>query len=142
MAATRSRRSPSIAGRRAGADGSAGVAYADGNLMPIGEATVSVLDWGFSRSDVTYDVVHVWKGSFFRLDDHLDRFARSCEGLRLNPGLDRNEIRDVLMACVRESRLQDAYVEMLCTRWKSVSIFFRCSRLHSLLPSVCFQERE
>ncbi len=100
----------------AGADGSAGVAYADGNLMPIGEATVSVLDWGFSRSDVTYDVVHVWKGSFFRLDDHLDRFARSCEGLRLNPGLDRNEIRDVLMACVRESRLQDAYVEMLCTR--------------------------
>ena len=68
----------------AGADGSAGVAYADGNLMPIGEATVSVLDWGFSRSDVTYDVVHVWKGSFFRLDDHLivlHAHAKGCDSI-------------------------------------------------------------
>jgi branched-chain amino acid aminotransferase len=99
-----------------GADGSAGVAYADGELIPIANATVSVLDWGFSRSDVTYDVVHVWQGSFFRLEDHLDRFERSCAGLRLDPRHDRAAIREVLHACVRASGLRDAYVEMLCTR--------------------------
>ncbi|MEM7407411.1 MAG: aminotransferase class IV [Pseudomonadota bacterium] len=99
-----------------GADGSAGVAYSDGALVPISQATISVLDWGFSHSDVTYDVVHVWKGAFFRLDDHLDRFERSCANLRLDPGLSRDGIRDVLFACVRASGLRDAYVEMLCTR--------------------------
>ena len=44
-----------------------GVAFVDGEYVPVSEARVSVLDWGFSRSDVTYDVVHVWKGRFFRL---------------------------------------------------------------------------
>lgn len=51
-----------------------GAAWMDGTYMPAQDAKISVLDWGFTRSDVTYDVVHVWNGSFFRLDDHLDRF--------------------------------------------------------------------
>lgn len=93
-----------------------GAAYVDGRYVPIGEARLPLLDWGFTRSDVTYDVVHVWKGSFFRLEDHLDRFTRSCERLRLDPGHGREALRDVLMRCVRLSGLRDAYVEMICTR--------------------------
>lgn len=92
-----------------------GAAFIDGAYVPIAEARLPVLDWGFTRSDVTYDVVHVWKGSFFRLEDHLDRFERSCRALRLCPPA-RDEIRETLMQCVRLSRLRDAYVEMVCTR--------------------------
>ncbi len=93
-----------------------GAAFVDGSYVPIGEARLPLLDWGFTRSDVTYDVVHVWKGSFFRLEDHLDRFARSCLGLHLDPGYARDEIRNILTRCVRLSGLRDAYVEMICTR--------------------------
>lgn len=93
-----------------------GAAYVDGEYVPIGEARLPLLDWGFTRSDVTYDVVHVWKGSFFRLEDHLDRFQRSCERLHLDPGCGRDEMRDILGRCVARSGLRDAYVEMLCTR--------------------------
>ena len=92
-----------------------GAAFIDGGYVPIAEARLPVLDWGFTRSDVTYDVVHVWKGSFFRLEDHLDRFLRSCEKLRLSAPA-RDEIREVLMECVRLSGLRDAYVEVICTR--------------------------
>ena len=95
---------------------SEGAAFVDGTYVPIGEARLPLLDWGFTRSDVTYDVVHVWKGSFFRLDDHLDRFHRSCERLRLDTGHGREEMRAILMSCVRLSALRDAYVEMICTR--------------------------
>lgn len=95
---------------------SEGVAYVDGAYVPIGEAKLPILDWGFTRSDVTYDVVHVWKGAFFRLDDHLDRFERSCKALRLAPPVARAEIRDILARCVAASGLRDAYVEMICTR--------------------------
>jgi len=98
------------------ADPSDGVAWIEGQFVPVGEARIPILDWGFTRSDVTYDVVHVWKGSFFRLDDHLDRFERSCAKLRLQPPLDRAGVRGVLFDCVRLSGLRDAYVEMLCSR--------------------------
>jgi hypothetical protein len=36
-----------------------GAAFIDGEYVPIREAKISVLDWGFIRSDVTYDVVHM-----------------------------------------------------------------------------------
>lgn len=93
-----------------------GVAFCDGRYVPATEAKISVHDWGFARNDTTYDVVHVWKGSFFRLEDHLDRFERSCGTMRLDPGLDRAEIRAVLMECVRRSGLRDAYVKLVVTR--------------------------
>lgn len=41
----------------------AGAAYVDGEIVSIAEARMPITDWGFTRSDVTYDVVHVWKGS-------------------------------------------------------------------------------
>ena len=93
-----------------------GAAFVDGEYVPIGEARLPLLDWGFTRSDVTYDVVHVWKGSFFRLEDHLDRFQRSCASLHLDPGYEREAMRAILIHCVRASALRDAYVEMICTR--------------------------
>ena len=55
-----------------------GVAYVDGRFCPMSEAKISVLDWGFLRSDATYDVVHVWEGRFFRLDKHVERFLASA----------------------------------------------------------------
>ena len=93
-----------------------GIAYTDGKYVPIAEASISILDWGFTRSDVTYDVAHVWQGSFFRLEDHLDRFEHSCEALRLQLPHNRDRIGEILMTCVRLSGLRDAYVEMICTR--------------------------
>jgi branched-chain amino acid aminotransferase len=93
-----------------------GAAFVDGQFVPVAEARVPILDWGFLRSDATYDVAHVWRGSFFRLEDYLDRFERSMEHLRLNPPYDRSEIRDILVECVRLSGLRNAYAEIICTR--------------------------
>lgn len=93
-----------------------GCAFVDGQYVAPEQAKVSVFDWGFLHSDATYDVAHVWQGRFFRLDAHLDRFFASCDALRLNPGLSRDEIRAVMHECVRRAGLRDAYVEVLCTR--------------------------
>ena len=93
-----------------------GVAYIDGQFVPISEARIPILDWGFLHSDATYDVAHVWQGSFFRLDDHLDRFLRGVERLHMSLPFDRDGIRDILFECVRLTGLRDAYVEMICTR--------------------------
>jgi branched-chain amino acid aminotransferase len=93
-----------------------GAAWMDGRYRPIEEAKISVLDLGVTRSDCTYDVVHVWDGRFFRLDAHLDRFAASMARLRLDPGYNREEIEAILHGCVRRAGLRAAYVSMTCTR--------------------------
>jgi branched-chain amino acid aminotransferase len=93
-----------------------GAAFADGRFVPVAEARVPILDWGFLRSDATYDVAHLWRGSFFRLADHLDRFERGMERLRMHPPYNRTEIREILIECVRLSGLHDAYAEVICTR--------------------------
>ena len=35
-----------------------GAGYVRGRFVPIAEAVLPVTDWGFTRSDVVYDVVH------------------------------------------------------------------------------------
>jgi branched-chain amino acid aminotransferase len=93
-----------------------GCAYVDGQFVAPEDAKISIFDWGFLHSDATYDVAHVWQGRFFRLDDHLDRFEASCKALRLDPGIPRERMREVMHECVRRAGLRDAYVELLCTR--------------------------
>jgi branched-chain amino acid aminotransferase len=93
-----------------------GTAYIDDQFVPISEARIPILDWGFLRSDSTYDVVHVWQGSFFRLEDHLNRFFRSMQQLHMSIPQNRERIREILFECVKLSGLRDAYVEMICTR--------------------------
>lgn len=93
-----------------------GAAFAEGEFVPLSEARISLFDWGFTRSDATYDVASTWQGAFFRLDDHIDRFFNSLAKLRLSIPFDRAGLREVLHGCVRAGGLRDAYVAMVCTR--------------------------
>lgn len=93
-----------------------GAAYSHGTYKPIHTAGISVLDWGFTRSDLTYDVVHVKDGSFFRLADHLDRFLSGIDRLRLRIPEGREEIARILQHCVALAGLRDAYVAMVACR--------------------------
>jgi len=98
------------------ADLSKGAAFINDQYVPVAEASLPVLDWGFLHSDATYDVAHVWQGRFFRIDDYLDRFQRSMKSLRMSVPYSREQIREVMFELVRRSGLRDAYVEIICTR--------------------------
>jgi len=96
-----------------------GAAWMNGEFIKLSEARIPVLDWGFLRSDATYDVVHVWKGRFFRLDKHIDRFFQSIEKLRMPCTVSRIDLKKILAGCVERSGLDNAYVEMIQTRGMS-----------------------
>ncbi|MEI9407796.1 D-amino acid aminotransferase [Mesorhizobium salmacidum] len=96
-----------------------GIAFLDGQYVPMSQAKVSVLDWGFLHSDATHDTVHVWNGRFFRLDLHLDRFFGGLQKLRMTIPFDRDGVAEILHNCVALSGHRAAYVEMLCTRGAS-----------------------
>lgn len=102
------------------ADFSKALGFIDGAVVPLAEAKISVRDLGLMYADMTYDVVHTWRGGFFRLEDHLDRFFASMQGLRLDAGMDRAAMRAVLMDLVRRSGLADTLVYFACTRGLAV----------------------
>ncbi len=93
-----------------------GAAWIDGQFVKLSDAKIPILDWGFLRSDATYDVVHVWKGYFFRLDHHIDRFFQSTKKLRMPCKMSRNQLKKILAGCVKNAGLENAYVEMIQTR--------------------------
>lgn len=99
-----------------------GVAFIDGKYVHASEAKISVFDLGFNRSDVVYDVVSTWQGVFFRLDDHIDRFLRSCDGVRIRCPYSKDEIKHILAECVHHAALLDTYVEVLTTRGRFASL--------------------
>ena len=94
----------------------AGCAWIEGDYVPIGDARIPILDAGFVRSDLTYDVVGVWEGRFFRLADHLARLERGCARIRLPIPVSTAAIQEILAETVRRSGLREAYVETVITR--------------------------
>lgn len=97
-------------------DFSNGCAWIAGDYVPVEQAAIPITDTGFTRSDCTYDVVAVWNGKFFRLDDHLERFERGWNRIRMQSRFDRSDVREILHECVARSGLREAYVEMIMTR--------------------------
>lgn len=93
-----------------------GAAFVEGRYVPIAEARIPLLDWGFLRSDANQDTATVWDGAFFRLDDHLERFARNIARLRMTGPYTPAERREIVVECVRRSGLRRAYVQMIMTR--------------------------
>ena len=99
-------------------DLSLGAAWMSGTVIPISQATIPVNDWGLVHSDITYDVVPVIDGAFFRFDEYLARFLSSMEDLHLDPGMSKRDIQAALHQMVGESNLRDSYVAMVCSRGK------------------------
>ena len=95
---------------------STGAAWMQGQIMPLADARLPVNDWGLIHSDITYDVVPVWNGAFFRLGDYLDRFENSMRALRMDIGMDGSQIRRALSDMVAASGLKEAYVAMVASR--------------------------
>jgi len=93
-----------------------GIAYIDGEYVAIADAKIPLLDWGFLHSDATYDVAHVWRGRFFRVDEYLDRFHASMKKLHMSIPYSREQVRSIMFELAKRSGLRDAYVEVVCTR--------------------------
>ncbi|KAH6675235.1 aminotransferase [Plectosphaerella plurivora] len=73
-----------------------GIAWVEGELVPLHEARIPLLDQGFMHSDLTYDA--------------------SCRKMRLRFPIPRHQIRDILLEMADKSGIRDAFVELIVTR--------------------------
>jgi len=63
----------------------------NGQLLPLSQAKVSVLDRGFIFGDGVYEVIPVYGRRLFRFDEHMARLARSLDKLRIANPHDREQ---------------------------------------------------
>jgi branched-chain amino acid aminotransferase len=59
------------------------LASVDGAIMPAAEATIPANDEGLLRGDGIFEVIRVYDGRPFALEEHLARLTRSAANLRL-----------------------------------------------------------
>jgi branched-chain amino acid aminotransferase len=91
--------------------------HVDGELVPAGEATVSVRDRGFMYGDAAFETLRVYGGTPFAWEAHTDRLRRTCETLgfagAVPPAAD---LRDRVVGTVAANDLSDAYAKLSVTR--------------------------
>ena len=81
----------------------------NGQLLPLSQAKVSVLDRGFIFGDGVYEVIPVYARRLFRFDEHMSRLARSLDKLRIANPHSRDEwlrhARSLVAALPQEDQL-------------------------------------
>src|SRR5919107_5149981 len=104
------------------------LAILDGTVLPADEVRIPATDEGLLRGDGVFEVVRLYDGRPFALDDHLARMERSAENLRLP--LDTAAVRADVDALLEAGRPGDAVLRVLVTRGG------RPSRLIEPMPAL------
>ena len=86
----------------------------DGELVALQEARIPVTDEGLLRGDGVFEVVRLYEGRPFALNEHLDRMERSAENLRL--ALERGAVEADVRALLAEAGPGDGLLRIVVTR--------------------------
>jgi branched-chain amino acid aminotransferase len=89
--------------------------HVDGDLVPAGEATVSVRDRGFMYGDAAFETVRAYGGEVFEWRAHEARLRNTCELLGFADAVP-DDLRERVRATLDANDLADAYVRLSVTR--------------------------
>jgi branched-chain amino acid aminotransferase len=90
------------------------LAILDGTVLPVSEARIPVTDDGLLRGDAVFEVIRLYGGLPFALDDHLARMERSAHNLRL--AFDPAAVRADVEALLAANEEREAALRVVVTR--------------------------
>lgn len=90
--------------------------YLNGEILPLHEARISVLDRGFLFGDGVYEVVPVYALRPFRLHEHLRRLQDSLDGIQLHNPLELPQWLTAIEAVISAQPFADQWVYIQVTR--------------------------
>ncbi len=79
------------------------IVYLNGAFLPLAEARISVLDRGFTFADGVYEIIPVFNGRIFRLQQHLARLANSLRSIHIANPHSEAEWTDLLQALLNKN---------------------------------------
>jgi branched-chain amino acid aminotransferase len=90
------------------------LASLDGVIGPAEDARIPVTDEGLTRGDGGFEVMRLYAGRPFALEDHLARLRRTCAGLRLEA--DHDAVEREIAALLDAAGAVDALLRVVLTR--------------------------
>jgi branched-chain amino acid aminotransferase len=90
------------------------LASVDGAIGPVEQAVIPVTDEGLTRGDGGFEVMRLYGGRPFALEDHLTRLDNTCAGLRLD--YDHEAVRAEIAALLERTGEVDALLRVVLTR--------------------------
>ncbi len=90
--------------------------FLNGELLPLAEARIPVLDRGFIFGDGIYDVAPVYGRRLFRFDEHVARLSRSLAKVRIPNPYTRDQWLEHCRALVAARPEEDQVVYIQVTR--------------------------
>jgi branched-chain amino acid aminotransferase len=90
------------------------LASVDGSISPTAEATIALPDDGLYRGDGVFEVIRLYSGHPFTLEQHLDRLERSAAAIELS--VEREPLERELAALLEAFGAADAQLRIVITR--------------------------
>lgn len=90
--------------------------FLNGDMLPIENAKVSVLDRGFLLGDGVYEVIPAYGGKLFRLQQHLDRLQNSLDAVSIPNPYNTKDWQALLQKLIDEKGTGDQSVYLQVTR--------------------------
>jgi D-alanine transaminase len=90
--------------------------WLNGEIMPMSEARISVEDRGFQFADGVYEVIRLYKGRPFTLDEHLARLEESAAGISLAAPRPAASIKSEIHRLIDATRAGEGMIYLQLTR--------------------------
>lgn len=91
------------------------LANVNGQSMPLADVKISATDRGFLFGDAVYEVIRVYRGKPWLMDEHMRRLARSLDAIRI-PGIDLDRLGRRVRETIAAGPFGDAIVYVQVTR--------------------------
>lgn len=88
----------------------------NGELMPVADAKVSVLDHGLLYGDGIFEGLRCYHGIIFKAEEHIDRLAHSAKAILLDIPYSKAELLTAMDAAVAGAGMPDCYIRLVVTR--------------------------
>lgn len=92
------------------------VVYIDGVYYEKENAKVSVFDHGFLYGDGVFEGIRAYHGRVFKLDEHVDRLFESAKVIALDPGVSRQQMKDIILETCARNNVVDGYIRPIVSR--------------------------
>jgi D-alanine transaminase len=91
------------------------IANLNGKQMPLAEAKIPALDRGFLFGDAVYEVLRIYQGRPWLLEEHWKRLAHSLDAIRIS-GVDLDRLRKRMLDTIAAGPFVEAIVYIQVTR--------------------------
>ncbi len=125
--------------------------WVDGELLPVGEASISSLDRGFTLGDGLFETMRVRDGKIVRLEKHLARLRQGADVIALSLPWTDDDLGKAILQTLEINQLQDAFVRLTISRGvpsergllpdkeaTNPSLVIRCGKFHGY-PAELYQ---